>query len=87
MGTGRGLPRFPPLPDECVRICRDPQSHEFPLHHYSSLGTGKDQKLKSTDNPYVLTNFCKNYSLFTYYSLLQKLGQAIQGLQLANKII
>ena len=32
----RGLPRFPPLPDGRVRICRDPQSREFPLHHYSA---------------------------------------------------
>ena len=32
------LPRFHPLPDELVRICRDPQSREFPLHHYGGLG-------------------------------------------------
>ena len=33
----RGLPPFPLLPD--LHICRDPQSPEFPLHHYSGLGT------------------------------------------------
>ena len=30
---GMGLPWFPPLPNGCVRIFRDPQSCEFPLHH------------------------------------------------------
>ena len=30
-----------PLPDKRVRICRDPQSCEFPPHHYSGLGTRK----------------------------------------------
>ena len=35
----QGLPWFPPLPDERVRICRDPQSREFPLQDYSGLGT------------------------------------------------
>ena len=29
----QGLPWFPPLPDGHVRICRDPQSCEFPLYH------------------------------------------------------
>ena len=33
-----GLAPVPPLPDGRVRICRDPQSSEFPLHHYSGLG-------------------------------------------------
>ena len=35
----RRLPRFPPLPDGRVRICRNPQSREFPPLHYSGLGT------------------------------------------------
>ena len=35
----RVLPRFPTLPDGHVRICRNPQSREFPPHHYSGLGT------------------------------------------------
>ena len=39
VGWVPGLAWFPPLPDEHVRICRDPQSREFPLHHYSGLGT------------------------------------------------
>ena len=42
MGTGAG-PGSPLLPDERVRICRDPQSREFPLHHYSGLGTGTEK--------------------------------------------
>ena len=34
-----GLAPVPPLPDGRVRICRDTHSREFPLHHYSGLGT------------------------------------------------
>ena len=34
----RGTP-FSPLPDQSVRFAEDPQSPEFPLHHYSGLGT------------------------------------------------
>ena len=45
----RDLPRFPPLPDERVRICRDPQSREFPLHHYGGLGT------RTSDQSYTLS--------------------------------
>ena len=33
----RGLQQFLPLPEERVRIYRDPQSCEFPLHHYIGL--------------------------------------------------
>ena len=47
-GMGRGLPRFPPLSDERVCICRDPQSREFPLHHYSGLGTGSIRQTSGT---------------------------------------
>ena len=39
------MPRFPTLPDGGVCICRDPQSREFPLHHYSGLGTRTRQNL------------------------------------------
>ena len=33
----RGLQQFLPLPEERVCIYRDPQSCEFPLHHYIGL--------------------------------------------------
>ena len=34
-GMDTGLAPIPPLPEGRVRICRNPQSREFPLHDYS----------------------------------------------------
>ena len=43
--TVQGLAQVTPLPSERVRICGDPQIHEFPLHHYGGLGTRTRENL------------------------------------------
>ena len=45
VGWIQGLAQVTPLPSERVRICGDPQIHEFPLHHYGGLGTRTRENL------------------------------------------